>query len=342
MARFGVFDWVDFSDEEPPTRLFGERLALGALADELGFATYHVAEHHFTPLGGAPSPSVWLAALARETSRIRLGPLVYLLPLYDPLRLIAEIAMLDHLSNGRLELGVGRGVSPWELGHYGVDAARSREVFEETLEIVVKGMTNATLSHDGRTRPSYRDVPMELHPLQQPYPPIWHATSSPEGIAWAARHGLNLMGLGPAALFGKAVDSYRADLERHRDDPGRFNAHVVEPTIGMMRQVVVAETDAEAEATLAGMFDRWQHSFVKLWVANDDEPKAVGIPTIEKFRAVGAIYCGTPETVRADIEATIAEGGLNYLALCFAWGSISHDDAARSMRLFAEEVMPRV
>jgi alkanesulfonate monooxygenase SsuD/methylene tetrahydromethanopterin reductase-like flavin-dependent oxidoreductase (luciferase family) len=340
MARFGVFDWVDFSDEEPPTRLFAERLALGALADELGFSTYHVAEHHFTPLGGAPSPSVWLAALAQETTRIRLGPLVYLLPLYDPLRLISEIAMLDHLSNGRLELGVGRGVSPWELGHYGVDAAGSRAVFEETLEIVVKGMTQPTLSHDGQHRPSYRDVPMELHPLQQPYPPIWHATSSPEGIAWAARHGLNLMGLGPAALFGKAVEGYRAELEAHRADPGRFNAHVAEPTVGMMRQIVVADTDAEAERVLAGMFDRWQHSFVKLWVANGDQPVAVGIPTLEKFRAIKAIFCGSPETVRSEIATTLEEGDLDYLALCFAWGSISHDHAARSMRLFADEVMP--
>jgi alkanesulfonate monooxygenase SsuD/methylene tetrahydromethanopterin reductase-like flavin-dependent oxidoreductase (luciferase family) len=338
--RFGVFDWVDFSDEEPPTRLFGERLALGALADELGFATYHVAEHHFTPLGGAPSPSVWLAALARETSRIRLGPLVYLLPLYDPLRLISEIAMLDHLSGGRFELGVGRGVSPWELGHYGVEAARSREIFEETLEIVVRGLTSPTLSHEGRTRPSYHGVPMELRPLQQPYPPIWHATSSPEGIAWAARHGLHLMGLGPAALFGRAVEGYRQELEAHRHEPGRFNAHVPEPTIGMMRQVVVAETDAEAEVLLAAMFDRWQHSFVKLWLANDDEPIAVGIPTIEKFRAARAIFCGSPDTVRRDVAATVADGGLNYLALSFAWGSISSEDAARSMRLFAEEVMP--
>jgi len=182
---------------------------------------------------------------------------------------------------------------------------------------------------------------MELRPLQQPYPPIWHATSSPEGIAWAARHGLHLMGLGPAALFGQAVEGYWSDYERHRDDAGRFNAHVPEPTIGMMRQIVVAETDAEAEAILAGMFDRWQHSFVKLWLANDDEPRAVGMPTIAKFRSVKALMCGSPETVRAELATTLEEGRLNYVALAFAWGSISHDDAARSMRLFAEEVMPR-
>lgn len=340
--HFGVFDCVDFSDEEPPTRLFDERLFLGGLADELGFSTYHVAEHHFTPLGGAPSPSVWLAALARETTRIRLGPLVYLLPLYNPLRLISEIAMLDHLSHGRLELGVGRGVSPWELGYYGIDRDDSRELFEETLEIVLKGLSSAVLHHEGRRLPSINGAPMELHPLQQPYPPVWHATSSPEGLAWAARHGLNLMGLGPASLFGQAVAQYRTVFEARRHEPGRFNAHVAEPTIGMMRQVIVAETDDEAERLLVGTFDRWQHSFVKLWLANNSEPLAVGIPTIEKFRGAGALIVGSPDTVTEALGRTIVEGDLNYAALCFSWGSIARDDAARSMRLFAEEVRPRL
>ncbi len=340
--HFGVFDWVDFSDDEAPTRLFEERLALAGLADELDFSTYHVAEHHFTPLGGAPSPSVWLAALARETTRIRLGPLVYLLPLYNPLRLISEIAMLDHLSHGRLELGVGRGVSPWELGHYGIHRDQSRELFEETLEVVLKGLSSPVLHHQGRALPSINGAPMELRPLQQPYPPVWHATSSPEGLAWAARHGLNLMGLGPASLFGQAVATYRSVVEKGRGNADRYNAHVAEPTIGMMRQVIVAETDAEAERLLLGTFDRWQHSFVKLWVANNSEPLAVGIPTIEKFRGAGALIVGSPDTVLEGLTATIEEGTLNYVALAFAWGSIAKTDSARSMTLFAHEVAPKL
>ncbi|MPY94984.1 MAG: LLM class flavin-dependent oxidoreductase, partial [Acidimicrobiia bacterium] len=285
--------------------------------------------------------SVWLAAVTRETSRIRLGPLVYLLPLYDPLRLIGEVAMLDHLSDGRLELGVGRGVSPWELGYYGVDAATSRPVFEETLEVVVKGLSSPRLDHEGRLLRSYQDVPMELQPLQRPYPPLWHATSSPEGVAWAARHGLNLMGLGPAALFGQAVDAYRQELAAHRGDPGRYNAHVPEPTIGMMRQIVVAETDAEAQRLAEATFPRWKHSFVKLWVAHDDEPVAVGIPTIEAFQAVGALITGSPDTVRDRVTKLLEEGHLNYAAFAFSWGSIAKEDVSRSMRLFAEEVMPQ-
>ncbi len=124
-VAFGLFDWVDWR-RVPLGQLYEERLQLLEAADAAGFTGYHLAEHHATPLGMTPSPSVFLAAAAQRTRRIRLGPLVYLLPLYAPLRLIGEICMLDHLSGGRLDLGVGRGVSPYEVGYHGLDPARTR------------------------------------------------------------------------------------------------------------------------------------------------------------------------------------------------------------------------
>ena len=112
--QVGLFDHVEHG-ERPLAPLFDERLQFAAAADEAGIYCLHVAEHHATPLNMVPVPGVYLGALARATKRMRLGPLVYLLPLYSPLRLIEEICMLDHLSHGRLEIGVGRGVSPFEL-----------------------------------------------------------------------------------------------------------------------------------------------------------------------------------------------------------------------------------
>src|SRR4029450_11973265 len=120
-VAFGLFDWVD-RRQGPLGQLYEDRLRLLEAADAAGFAGYHLAEHHATPLGMAPSPSVFLAAAAQRTRCMRLGPLVYLLPLYHPLRLIEEVCMLDHLSGGRLDLGVGRGVSPYEVGYHGLDA----------------------------------------------------------------------------------------------------------------------------------------------------------------------------------------------------------------------------
>src|SRR6202030_468240 len=129
--RFGIFDHLDDSGLAPARR-FEDRLSLIEAYDRYGFYAYHLAEHHGTPLGMAPSPSVFLAAIAQRTKRLRFGPLVYLLPLYHPIRLIEEICMLDQMSGGRLELGVGRGISPYELAYLNVHFLESREIFEES------------------------------------------------------------------------------------------------------------------------------------------------------------------------------------------------------------------
>src|ERR1700744_3613992 len=118
---FGVFDHLDRYDG-PLSEYYEARLRLIELYDRAGFFGYHLAEHHATPLGMAPSPSVFLAAVAQRSKRLRFGPMVYALPLYHPLRLIEEICMLDQLSGGRLDIGFGRGASPIELSFFGQDA----------------------------------------------------------------------------------------------------------------------------------------------------------------------------------------------------------------------------
>src|SRR5215510_3832085 len=155
-VTFGVFDWIDRANT-PLQQLYEERLQLLEAADAAGFFCYHLAEHHATPLGMAPSPALFLTAAAQRTRHIRLGPLVYLLPLYHPLRLIEEVCMLDHLSGGRLDLGVGRGVSPYELGYFGIDAAQSRAIFNETLAGPITVLTQARLTFEGEHY-QYRDV----------------------------------------------------------------------------------------------------------------------------------------------------------------------------------------
>jgi alkanesulfonate monooxygenase SsuD/methylene tetrahydromethanopterin reductase-like flavin-dependent oxidoreductase (luciferase family) len=161
-VAFGLFDWID-RGRAPLQQLYEERLQLLEAAAAAGFFGYHLAGHHATPLGMAPSPALFLTAAAQRTRRIRLGPLVYLLPLYHPLRLIEEVCMLDHLSGGRLELGVGRGVSPYELGYFGVDAADSRPIFREALTVLLTGLTHERLTFTGQYY-QYQDVSMELRP----------------------------------------------------------------------------------------------------------------------------------------------------------------------------------
>jgi alkanesulfonate monooxygenase SsuD/methylene tetrahydromethanopterin reductase-like flavin-dependent oxidoreductase (luciferase family) len=138
-VQFGIFDWID-RNQLPLPDLYEQRLQCLKYADEAGFYCYHLAEHQATPLGMAPSPGVFLAAATQRTRHIRLGPLVYLLPLYNPLRLAQEICMLDNMSRGRLELGVGRGVSPYELAFYQVTPQQARAMFREALDILLSAL----------------------------------------------------------------------------------------------------------------------------------------------------------------------------------------------------------
>src|SRR5436190_2475094 len=180
-VAFGIFDHVDRSDE-PIGVLYEQRLKLVEAAEAAGFRTYHVAEHHATRLGMAPSPGIFLAAVAQRTRRIRFGPLVYLLPLYTPLRLIEEICMLDQLSGGRFELGVGRGIVPYELAYCGINFLDAQEIYEESLAIVLAGLGGGKLTHQGRHY-TYRGVPMELECVQKPHPPLWQGVVRPDGAA---------------------------------------------------------------------------------------------------------------------------------------------------------------
>src|SRR6186997_1988474 len=176
--KFGVFDHMDRAGADLG-RQFDQRLRLIELYERAGFHGYHLAEHHATPLGMAPSPSIFLAAVAQRTKKMRFGPLIYALPLYHPLRMIEEICMLDQMSGGRLDMGFGRGASPIELDLFGTDPAQSRDIYDEALAIVMRGLAEKTLSFQGKHF-SFEDVPMELEPLQKPHPPLWYGTHAPE------------------------------------------------------------------------------------------------------------------------------------------------------------------
>src|SRR5215470_4854310 len=145
---FGIFDHLDRNDL-PLADYYEERLQLVEAYDAAGFHAYHLAEHHATPLGMAPAPSVFLAAVAQRTRRLRFGPLVYTLGLHHPLRVAEEICMLDHLSGGRLEVGIGRGISAYELGYYGVDPKEAQSIYVEALAVILQALTGGTVNFDG-------------------------------------------------------------------------------------------------------------------------------------------------------------------------------------------------
>ncbi len=339
--KFGLFDHVDRSTL-PLAEQFDKRLEFIAAADKTDFYCYHVAEHHATPLNMVPVPGVYLGAIARTTERIRLGPLVYLLTLYSPLRLIEEICILDHLCHGRLDVGVGRGVSPFELNYHNIDFATTREVFLEALDAVIHGLTHDTLEHEGKHF-SYKNVPMELRPLQAPHPPIWYPSSGAESSAFIGAAGYHYSTLGTVEAARKCVDAYKAAYAKRGGASGAATGFPGGPAIGVNRHVVVAETDAAAKRIAEPAYDAWYASLTKLWRENKVQGPAITRDTVSHLDEAmkgGSFIVGSPSTVRAEIERQVAAIGVNYFVCGMYFGTMAHGDAMQSLALFADEVMP--
>ena len=343
--KIGLFDHVEWGDR-PLATLFDERLQFAAAADDAGIYCLHVAEHHATPLNMVPVPGVYLGALARATKRMRLGPLVYLLPLYSPLRLIEEICMLDHLSYGRLEVGVGRGVSPFELKYHKVEHDQSRDIFVDAFECVSAGLQTDTLTYKG-PHYEYENVPIALRPMQQPHPPFWYGSSNTTGSTWAGERGMHFVSLGPIGFAKRNIAAFREALAK-RGGPASPKPEFSGGTaVGVLRHVFVAETDAEAKRWAKPAMDR--HLAHLNWLRVKHDATAVDTrfntprgANFEESVADGSVIAGTPQTVLAEIERQTAELGINYLLTYLFLGTMSLAEALRSLELFRTEVMPKL
>jgi alkanesulfonate monooxygenase SsuD/methylene tetrahydromethanopterin reductase-like flavin-dependent oxidoreductase (luciferase family) len=343
--KIGLFDHVE-DGGRPLSVLFDERLQFAAAADEAGVYCLHVAEHHATPLNLVPAPSVYLSAVARATRNIRLGPLVYLLPLYSPLRLIEEICMLDHLSHGRLDVGVGRGVSPYELEFHNVVHDESRDIFIDAFHCVGAGLISDSLTYTSG-RYSYKNVPMALRPLQQPQPPFWYASSSEVGSTWAGERGLHYVTLGPTAMAKANIAAFKAALAK-RGAPVQPKSEFPGGTvIGVQRHIFVADTDDEAHRVFKPAMEVHLANLNWLRVKQNDTglTSRLKIPhgtSYEEMVAHGGVIAGSPQTVRAALEEQIRELGFNYLLTYLFLGTMALADALRSLALFKSEVMPHL
>lgn len=339
----GLFDWIDPSGAANLTDEYRRRFELIAWAEEADFYSYQVAEHHGTPLSIAPSSSVFLAAVSQRTSTIRLCPLVYLLPMHDPLRLAEEICMLDHLSGGRLDVGVGRGASPYELGIFGVDVEDSRAMFEEALEVVIQGLVHGRVDFHGKFY-SYDDVLVPVRPYQQPYPPLWYPTISAGSVPWIAENGMHTVyGFGFLSPTVEDTATQRAVFDavrtEHADDPGRMNAHVASPKFGLMRQIYIAESDATAKEQAREAFGTFYESFDYLWALHNNS-RFPRTPDFDGYVEKGLVLCGSPDTVREALVGLVTDTGADYFAGAFMFGNMPVERALSSLRLFDSEIRP--
>ena len=330
--KFGVFDHMDDAGI-PHGELFAGRLRLAEAYDRAGFHGYHLAEHHGTPIGCAASPGIFLAALAQRTEKLRFGPLVYLLPFYHPLRLIEEICMLDQLSGGRLELGIGRGVSPFETANYALDFSQTGAMYHEAFQVLLKGLAADQLTFEGKFY-RFDKVPMVLKPVQRPHPPLWYGVSIPDNADWPAANDVNVVSLAPPGAVRPIFERYQAT----RRKLGKADTTLR----GVGRHVVVADTDAKALEIARRAYPRWRSNFFWLFRRHGSAPRVGDLypESFEQLAALKTAVAGSPQTVRDFIAAEIEETSPNYFVPWLAFGDMTVEEALHSVDLFAREVMP--
>ena len=338
--KCGIFDWVEASDTLAPRDVYEHKLQLAAAADRAGFHGYFVAEHQGTPLSIDGSPALLLSAMFQRTKQLRAGALTFCLPWYNPYRFYNEVCMLDHLSGGRLELGVGRGVSPIESQIFGLKSIDdSREKYRETLEVFFEACRSKALNFQGRHY-AYREAELHVKPLQEPYPPLWFPSSNRESIEFTAAHGYHTAFLGKMADVRPHFERYREIWEKHRNDPGRHNAHVKTPFLAKTQHLVIADTDAEAEKLGLEAYWKWAGHIHHL-------TRKLGRPDVHKSDpyaedSAQRLVTGSPRTALEKVQEMLRVTSANYLLCIFSFGDLAPAHALRSLELFAKEVMPKL
>lgn len=347
MMKFGIFDHLEQQHGVSLADTYEGRLKLVEQADRGGFYCWLTAEHHHSPLCMAPNQMVFFAAAAARTTRIKLGSLVSVLPLHHPVRLLEELCMMDHLSKGRLQVGVGKGPTGAEFAMWGGDPEQRQEMFDESMQILLQGMQNEFLNFEGRHF-SFANLWMALRPYQTPHPPFWYG----ENAVAAGKLRTNLVCHGSNADVAIKLKIYQAALAQSHPSWRDGVCHNDSPIFGATRRIYLADTMKDA-------VDRARESY-EVYLSNFRKPlpddivegvmrKPRGAPppkfgptaiSFEQGIAGESVIVGTASAVRDHLRDYMETTSANYYGVAFQWGDLTHAEASRSMELFAREVMP--
>ena len=335
-----------YRETDGPLGLYYRRLVdFLASSEDLGYDGIWANEHHFHPYGGlVPSPAVLLSALAQRTKRVRLGTSVVVLPLQLPLEIAEQLAMVDLMSGGRVELGVGRGFVPFDYRTAGIPMEEGQERTLESLEVILKAWSGGPFSHHGKYF-HYDQVEVWPPPEQRPHPGVWIACSShPESFAWAGTMGyylLTVSSLRPIEQVAAMAQHYHAAWAASGRDPlgYKYATHY---------QIVVDEDRARARQIAADAIRRYfglLRESTALFSSSANRPTMpdpMADFSIERWIEEGRILCGTPYDVVQTLQRAQRELGLTGVDGTYLFGGISFETAERSLRLFAQEVIPRM
>ena len=349
--RIGTYYFLQKPPGRAPEEVIAEEVSQMVLSESLGFDSVWLTEHHYADYGLSSAPTALLATLAARTERVRLGMAVYVLPFHHPLRLAEETATLDILSRGRLNVGLGRGNRPIEFLGHGVPQDESRSRLEEGVEVLLQAWTQERVTFHGRHW-HLENVPVYPKPVQRPHPPFAFAVGSPDSLRWAGSKGYPIMSSGLFTPLSGALKNRGIYLEALQQA-----GHTQEAIDALLsrwvytKHVYVADTDAQARADAEGP-ERW---FLDSYARSISPEGLNGVSEAVRQQAQGAVervrslrweqlveeslFIGSPATLRQRI-AELQEVGVGELLCWMNFGGIPPDKVRRSMRLFADEVLP--
>jgi alkanesulfonate monooxygenase SsuD/methylene tetrahydromethanopterin reductase-like flavin-dependent oxidoreductase (luciferase family) len=357
--KWGIFSLSQIPDQAQRVAAFDADLGLFELAETLGYDKVWLAEHLFSTYGVVTSTQVYAAAAAQRTKRIRIGTAVVVVPFNHPLRTASDFALVDILSHGRLDFGVGRAYQPHEFRGLDVPMDHSREMFAEGIDIILRAWTEERISHRGKFWTIPDPVEVLPKPVQAPHPPVYQATISPESFAVAAERGWHLQLASPFTYrtyrerwidaLAEGLQDYEATCVRHGRDGKAAERMLLIPFF-------VHEDRAKAREIFAKHVE-WFYAKVtanqlagapavvpgyELTMSEGRRTREMGFLTFENLEKYGAAIASDPAGCVERLRELKERFGLTEFALWSSVGGLPAEDCARSMRVAMERVIPHV
>jgi alkanesulfonate monooxygenase SsuD/methylene tetrahydromethanopterin reductase-like flavin-dependent oxidoreductase (luciferase family) len=334
--RFGLFSLFDFHpDRQDEVTFIRDSLDLFVLGEKFGFSSAWIGEEHFYHFGIIPSPPILLAALAQRTTTMRLGTAIALTQFQNPLRLAEDYALLDILSDGRVDLGVGRGAIPAHFDGFNVDVATSRERHLEALSVLRAAWSDRKVAHSGK----YWTIPplsVSPRPIQRPHPPIYQGTVSPESFENAGRHGDGAFVVAGAPLTDQVMAErlalYRRTLAEH--------GHVAPPPVFIYQLFLNRSRETAEREARAAMETYWD----LLASVGGDSGSGAALIAARRAQMKDNLHesamIGTPGDVVERLKRLRADHGAEHVAFYLNAGARPTESARANLEMFAAEVMP--
>jgi alkanesulfonate monooxygenase SsuD/methylene tetrahydromethanopterin reductase-like flavin-dependent oxidoreductase (luciferase family) len=341
--------WSTTTPRENSTHqeLFRRQLEEVELAERIGIDQIWFYEHHLQPTAPVPSPNLLIAAAAQRTRHIRFASMVNILPFRNPLLVAEEAALLDNLTGGRLDMGIGRGLRPPEFEAFDVDQQQSREMFLEAFDIIRRVWADEEFVHRGKYWTVQKNGPLSPPLVQRPHPPFLVSAQSEDSLRWAAHYDI------PFAQIDSMVEQARHDQALYREVQ-TTHGHAPAPRLYLMREIYIGETDADARAEarpyLLQYWELWNRytQFTQGGKLPDSydfwrrQAPMLHAMDFDQIVANDMVILGSPETVAETILRIAGRLELMGLAMIFKLGAMPYDMVERSMTLFGEEVVPRI